>query len=87
MWVIRQRCLRRFLAKSRAMGKIDKTLYRQFYNKCKGNVYKNRRVLEEAIFQAKAEQERAKALSAQAQLRREKLIAKKAKLAAKLALQ
>ena len=72
LWVRRQRVLRRLLRKYRKAGKIDKTLYRKFYLNSKGNQYKNKRVLVEAIHIEKNEKDRAAKLEAQMKDRRQK---------------
>eukprot|EP00933_Yihiella_yeosuensis_P083182 TRINITY_DN97348_c0_g1_i1.p1 TRINITY_DN97348_c0_g1~~TRINITY_DN97348_c0_g1_i1.p1 ORF type:complete len:180 (-),score=46.58 TRINITY_DN97348_c0_g1_i1:51-590(-) len=86
MWIRRMRVLRRFLRKYRAQGKVDKFLYRELYKKCKGNVFKNKRVLMEHIHLAKDEKKRQQILTEEATARRNKLRAKKEKAAAKLLL-
>merc|ERR1719464_749015 len=78
LWMRRQRVLRRLLRKYRQQKKIDKHLYHHFYRHAKGNTYKNKRVLVEAIHKMKAEKMKAKALAEQQEARKEK--AKAAKL-------
>merc|ERR1719395_388731 len=81
LWMRRLRVLRRLLRKYRQQKKIDKHLYHEFYVKSKGNQYKNKRVLMEAIHKAKTESLKAKALEEQSAARKEKAKLQKAKKA------
>ncbi len=72
LWVRRQRVLRRLLRKYREAKKIDRTLYHKFYLASKGNQFKNRTVLIEAIFKEKTKKVETQKLEAQQDARRQK---------------
>lgn len=72
LWVRRQRVLRRLLRKYREAKKIDRTLYHKFYLASKGNQFKNRTVLIEAIFKEKSKKIETEKLEAQQDARRQK---------------
>merc|ERR1719471_89460 len=73
----RQRVLRRLLAKYREAKKIDRHQYRKFYQRAKGNVYKNKRVLIEFIHKDKAEYTKAKMVAEMQEARKAKARAAK----------
>nr|XP_027201364.1 60S ribosomal protein L19-like [Dermatophagoides pteronyssinus] len=79
VWLHRQRALRRVLRKLRASGSIDSHIYHSFYLKAKGNQFKNKKVLMEAIWQQKNQLNKERALHEQKMSRLKKAQLKKMK--------
>mmetsp|Transcript_16412 Transcript_16412/g.15731 ORF Transcript_16412/g.15731 Transcript_16412/m.15731 type:complete len:132 (-) Transcript_16412:202-597(-) len=79
LWMRRQRVLRRLLKKYREAKKITKDIYHHFYLASKGNLFKNKSVLIEAIHKMKQEKIREKELKAQQEARRAKNAIRKEK--------
>jgi len=64
LWICRIRVLRRILRRYRRAGKIDRHQYREMYNRAKGNVYRNKRVMLEALNKLISEQSKAARMAA-----------------------
>merc|ERR1712230_166372 len=69
-WIRRQRALRRLLRKLRKNKKIDKNLYHKFYLGSKGNLFKNKKVLIEAIHKERNEKIRLEKITQEQKARR-----------------
>ena len=78
LWIRRQRILRRLLRKLRKQRKIDRKIYHKFYLLAKGNQYKNKKVLLEAIFKEKKEKIRTEEIEQDQERRRNHNLAKRA---------
>merc|ERR1739838_854838 len=78
-WMRRQRVLRRLLRKYRQAKKITSDIYHHFYIAAKGNQYRNKTVLIEAIHKMKQEKIREKQLAEQQEARQLKAAQKKEK--------
>lgn len=83
LWMRRIRVLRRLLKKMRDAKKIDKHIYHNLYLLSKGNQFKNKRVLIEAIHTLKSERMKEKALAEQAEARKARARARTARKAAR----
>merc|ERR1712139_434052 len=79
LWMRRQRVLRRLLKKYREAKKITKDIYHHFYLASKGNQFKNKSVLIEAIHKMKQEKIRENQLAEQREARRIKAAERKEK--------
>eukprot|EP00764_Aduncisulcus_paluster_P011934 gnl/Carplike_NY0171/486_a671_3611.p1 GENE.gnl/Carplike_NY0171/486_a671_3611~~gnl/Carplike_NY0171/486_a671_3611.p1 ORF type:complete len:189 (-),score=67.54 gnl/Carplike_NY0171/486_a671_3611:40-606(-) len=72
LWVRRQRVLRRVLSRYRDAQKVDNSLHHTLYLKCKGNEFKNKRVLIDHIRHEQAERVRMQLEQEKIAIRRER---------------
>ena len=79
LWMRRQRVLRRLLKKYREAKKITKDIFHHFYLASKGNLFKNKSVLIEAIHKMKQEKVREAQLAEQQKARQAKAAERKEK--------
>lgn len=79
LWMRRIRVLRRLLKKYRDTHKIDKHMYHRMYMRAKGNQFKNKRVLVEAIHAEKNQKAKEKTMADELEVRKHKAVLMKEK--------